>query len=151
MSEQDNINIVQKGFDGFNNHNADATVQYLADNVRSELPGAPDVLSKDKVREYNRAYIDAFPDLHFDIKDIVAQGDKVAVAWEAKGTHKAPLQTQMGGAIPATNKVVRITGGNLFELRGGLIVRQHAYFDLLSMMTQLGVITPEELMAHMRH
>jgi hypothetical protein len=32
-----------------------------------------------------------------------------------------------------------------------LIVRQHVYFDLMSMMTQLGVITPEELMAHMRH
>src|SRR6266446_5489657 len=46
-------------------------------------------------------FITAFPDLRFNIEDIVGENEKLAVAWTISGTHKGEF---MG--IPATNKKV---------------------------------------------
>jgi steroid delta-isomerase-like uncharacterized protein len=150
MSEQDNISIGRKVIDGFNSHNLDATVQSLADSVKTTDPTSMDVMDKAKTRMYNKRYLDAFPDLHFDLKDIIAQGDKVAFSWVAKGTHKAPLQNPMGEPIPATNKSVQTHGCTVFEVRDGMIIRQEIYWDQLTLLTQLGVINPQELASHLR-
>jgi steroid delta-isomerase-like uncharacterized protein len=150
MSEQENISIGRKVIDGFNSHNLDATVQYLADSVKTTDPSFMEVMDKGKTRTYNKRFLDAFPDLHFDTKDIVAQGDTVALFWVAKGTHKAPLQNPMGDPIPPTNKTVQVHGCTLYELRNGMIVRQEIYWDQLAFLTQLGVVSPQELTAHMR-
>ena len=149
MSEQENINIVRKVFDGFNSHNLDATVQYLSDSVKTTDPTA-EVLNKEQSRLYNKRFIDAFPDLHFDLKDIVAQGYLVAISWVAKGTHKAPLQNPMGDPIPATNKYVQVYGSTVCEVRDNMIVRQEIYWDQLTFLTQLGILNPQELMSRMR-
>jgi predicted ester cyclase len=44
----------------------------------------------------------AFPDLHFTIEELVAEGDIVAGRLTASGTHEGPL---MG--MPATGRSVR--------------------------------------------
>jgi predicted ester cyclase len=83
--------------------------------------------------------MDAFMDLHFDLKDIVAQGDKVAVSWIAKGTHGAPLRTPTGDSIPATNKKVTLPGCSIVEIRNSLITRQDIYWDQVKFLMQLEV------------
>lgn len=150
MSEQENINIVRKVFDGFNSHNLDATVYYLADSVKTTDPSYMDVMNKDQSRMYNKRFIDAFPDLHFELKDIVAQGNCVAISWMAKGTHKAPLQNPMGDPIPATNRSVQVHGCTVCELQDNMIVRQEIYWDQLTFLTQLGILNLQELTSRLR-
>ncbi len=147
MSEQENISIVRKVIDGFNSHNADATVQYLADNVRSEATGGPDVMNKEQTRMYNKGFIDAFPDMRFDIQDTVAQGDKVAITWVVSATHKKPLQTMTGETIPPTNKAVHVPGATFLEMHNGMITRQNVFWDQVTFLTQLGLLTPQSLNA----
>ncbi len=63
---------------------------------------APDVFTRDMVTEHQRG-IDgykhlvrwlhtAFPDLRYDIEDIIAEGDKVATFVTFSGTHAGPLR-----------------------------------------------------------
>ncbi len=145
MSEQDNLNIVRKVIDALNNRNADASVQYFAPNAKGMVPDQPEALTRDQIRDYNQRFFRAVPDLHFDIKDLLAQGDKAVVSWIARGTHKGPLDLPGGGVIPATNKQIHEPGVTIVEFRDGMITRQDVYWDQVTFLTQIGLLTPETL------
>src|SRR5689334_12095674 len=48
---------------------------------------------------------DAFPDIHFTVEHVVADGDHAAGRWSAEATHKGPML-----GVPPTNQKVRLTG-----------------------------------------
>lgn len=140
MSEQENLQIVRRLFDNLNKHNLDANNQLYAKDVRTEAAGVPSALtSRDQGQSYVRQFLEAFPDLHFDIRDTVAQGNMVAVSWTSKGRHSKPLNTMDGGSIPATNKSATISGCTMVEIRNNLITRQGIYWDQVSLFSQLGI------------
>ncbi len=150
MSEQENITVVRKIFDGLNSHDLDIVDKYMASDVKTEAPGAPGLMDKQKDRMYTQQFINAFPDLRFDIRDIIAQGNWVAVTWTARGTHKAPLSTLQGDTIPPTNKSATVPGCTVVELKNEKVVRQHLYWDMVTLLTQLGVITSLAQMSRTR-
>jgi steroid delta-isomerase-like uncharacterized protein len=140
MSEQENIQIVRRLIDNLNKHNLDANVQLLANDVRTEATASPGVMnSREQGQAYTQLFLDAFPDLHFDVKDMIAQGSKVAVSWIVKGTHSAALRTPGGDSIPATNKRITILGCTIYEFRNELVSRQEIYWDQVTLLTQLEI------------
>jgi steroid delta-isomerase-like uncharacterized protein len=85
-------------------------------------------------------FFNAFPDNHFTIHDIVAEGDKVATRYTITGTHKGEL---MG--IPATNKKITLMALEIDRIVAGKFVEGWISFDTMGMMQQLGVIpTPKK-------
>ncbi len=79
--------------------------------------------------------IAATPDLHVQIEDIVAEGDRVVVRWTYEGTHRGPL---MG--IPPTGKHFRTSGISISRLAEGKIAENWDEVDRLGWLQQLGVI-----------
>src|SRR5712691_5019663 len=77
----------------------------------------------------------AFPDLHYDPQDLVAEGDRVAVRWSASGTHRGPFQ-----GFPATGKAVTITGIDIFRVGSKQLEEAWVNSDFLGLMQQLGMI-----------
>lgn len=147
MSEQENMKIVRTIFDHINSHNLNETDRYLAGDFRSEVSGVSSPMNKEQDRMYIRRYVDAFPDLHYDLKDVIAQGDRVAVTWVAKGTHKAPLTMPNGDSIPATQKKATVSGSSFFEIRNNKVSRQRIYWDQVDLLSQLGVVKMQDLMS----
>ncbi len=83
-----------------------------------------------------KAVRSAFPDIQFTIEHIIAEGDMVVGAFGVRGTHTGGL---MG--IPATGNQVVFTAVDVWEFRGGMIVKRHlALFDQLCLLQQLGVL-----------
>ncbi len=78
----------------------------------------------------------AFPDLHFTIEELVAEGDTVAGRLTMSGTHQGPL---MG--IPPTGRSVRQDHMHFVRFRDGKAIEHWGVRDELGMMQQLGVIT----------
>ena len=76
-----------------------------------------------------------FADIRCTAEDVVAEGDKVAVRWIWRGTHKGEF---MG--IPATGKQVTITGISILRIAGGKIVEEWGEMNSLGMMQQLGAL-----------
>ena len=76
----------------------------------------------------------AFPDLHYTIDDMVAEGDKVATRVTMTGTHKGEF---MG--IPPTNKKITIRAIFIHRFAGGKIVEEHVEYSALDLMQQLGL------------
>lgn len=77
----------------------------------------------------------AFPDLHFTIEAVVAEGDTVAGRLTMRGTHQGPL---MG--MPPTGRAVEQEHMHFVRFRDGKAVEHWGLRDELGMMQQLGVM-----------
>ena len=58
-----------------------------------------------------------FPDIHYTLEDVIAEGDRVAVRWHWTGTHKGPFR-----AFPPTGKTFTNPGVGIFQFKDGKIV-----------------------------
>jgi steroid delta-isomerase-like uncharacterized protein len=77
----------------------------------------------------------AFPDVEIEIGEPIAEGNRVAVAWTMRGTHKG----QMMG-LPPTGKTVTWSGITLYRIENGKVVDERGEEDGLALMRQLGAI-----------
>jgi len=89
----------------------------------------------------------SFPDYHFAIEDMIAEGDKVVTRYTSKGIHKAEF---MG--VPPSGKEVTATGIIISRIANGKIVEEWQFKDTLAVLQQLGVISimPEAPLAVMK-
>src|SRR4051812_33995031 len=71
----------------------------------------------------------AFPDIQYRIDDVIESGDRIALRWEAKGTHRGEYL-----GVPATGRDASYTGVTIYELRDGKITRLWVAADLLSLL-----------------
>ena len=77
----------------------------------------------------------AFPDLHYAVEEMVAQGDIVMGRVTMSGTHQGPFQ-----GMPATGRTFHQEQMHLVRFRDGKAIEHRAVRDDLGMMRQLGVI-----------
>lgn len=82
------------------------------------------------------AFFDAaFPGYWLEEKDVMVDGDKVAVRFNFHGTHKGAL---MG--IPPTGKTVAFEGIIIYRLAEGKIIDHWMQTDSVSLLQQLGAL-----------
>jgi steroid delta-isomerase-like uncharacterized protein len=81
----------------------------------------------------------AFPDVHSEIDDIVAEGDQVVYRWTIRGTH----QGEFMGAT-ATGRVVTVSGVTFFRIADGQLVEGWVMTDQLALRQQLGLIPSDQ-------
>ena len=136
MSVEQNKSIVRRWVEeGWNNGNLAVVDQVYAPNYIQHEPPPLLVTSSEALKQYVGGYLAAFPDLHFTIEDLVAEGDKVVWRFTSKGTQKGSF---MG--IPPTGKTGIITGMVIFRLENSRIVEGWVNIDTLGLLQQLGVI-----------
>jgi predicted ester cyclase len=99
----------------------------------SAPPGIPSDREGGKV--YLGAFLNAFPDSHFTVDDMIAEGDQVVTKKTFTGTHEAEF-----AGIPPTGKRVTLQFVDIMRVRDGRIVEHWLSMDQLSLMQQLGVI-----------
>jgi steroid delta-isomerase-like uncharacterized protein len=99
-------------------HNASMTIQGL-----------------EAYKQFVSMYFAAFPDLHFTIEDIIAEGDEVVVRTTGMGTHKGDL---MG--IAPTGKQVTVSAINIIRVVNGKAIEEWLNNDDLGLLQQLGVV-----------
>jgi steroid delta-isomerase-like uncharacterized protein len=73
-----------------------------------------------------------FPDLNFDIQDMVVGDGRVAVRWIAQGTQHGDLP-----GVPATRRRLSFAGQTIYELKGGLVAGHWQVIDRLGFVQQL--------------
>lgn len=92
----------------------------------------------DKCIELWKGWAKAFPDSRGTVGEAIASGDMVALEVTWRGTHKGELNTP-AGTIPATGKKMDIRACALFEVKGDKVTMQRHFFDMMTMLQQLGV------------
>jgi predicted ester cyclase len=76
------------------------------------------------VKDYLAAVRAAFPDIHFTIEDLVAEGDRVAARWTLTGTQTGELR----GSLP-TGHSVSVPGITIFHVVNAKIREMWIVFD----------------------
>src|SRR5215217_9447279 len=139
MSVQENKEIALSVIEALNSRDLSLWSQLLAEDYKAEHPGVSVPLNKSNSVGYYQRFVTAFPDIHFEVLHVLAEGDHVLIHWRASGTHAERLATVTGETIPPTQLRATASGALLTEVRDGKVVRLWGYFDQLSLLAQLGI------------
>ena len=123
MSAEDNKAIVQRYWEELWNTGNLASIEELF---------APDYVVRIAERTQRNVALwrTAFPDLHFTIEDILAEGDKVVVRWTVRGTNRGNIELESGATLPPTGKPIAIAGMDLYHCSGGKIAELRRSWDI---------------------
>ena len=106
----------------------------LADNVVQHISGLPpEAKSLEGFKQLLPALPQAFPDVLFEVADLVAEGDMVAFRLNWSGTHQGEFF-----GIPPTGTRATVTEMHMFRIAGGKVVERWGEWDALGLMQQLG-------------
>jgi len=125
----------RRAWELFNAQDMDEILANLADDYvnHNALPGT--TAGPEGQREVNQRLWAAFPDLEFEVEDVLVAEDRVAVIGMMRGTHRGEFL-----GIQATNK--RFEARQMHRLRfndEGKLTEHLAVRDDVAMLAQLGV------------
>lgn len=137
MSTEENKALARRVIEQmFNEGNLDVADELLALDYVDHDPSLPeDVHGPEGFKEYVGMYRAAFPDLHVQIEDQIAEGDRVATRWTGTGTHDGEL-----AGIAPTGKRVTVPGMEIVRIANGKLVEGWEGYDSGTLMRQLGVM-----------
>ncbi len=135
MSIEENKAIVRRFFEeGPSTGDLAAVDKLLSQNfsLHTPLPSAPGIRGMNDIITACRA---AFEHLNVTVEDMVAEGDKVAARFIARGVHKGSFMN-----LPPTGKPITMTGIEIFRIEDGKIAELWGEANLLGLMVQLGIV-----------
>jgi steroid delta-isomerase-like uncharacterized protein len=135
-SKQEEINkrIVSQFFELLGRHDAERMEQLLVSSAQYSFhPSGMSPLDWNAHKQLLAAITRAFPDLHHNIKDMVAEGDKVAVRLNVTGTHKGEFQ-----GIPPSGRKLSLDEMAFLTIIDGRITEGWITSDTLNFMQQIG-------------
>jgi steroid delta-isomerase-like uncharacterized protein len=137
MSEKNKALVRRLYEDVVNKHDLEASRELCSRDYAHHDPALPgkDIRGLDTYLQTISVFFTAFPDLHINVEDVIAEGDKVAARWTWSGTHKGEL---MG--MPATGKRVSVNAMSIHRVAGGKLAEGWVVFDALGMLQQLGAV-----------
>lgn len=122
-----NEEVYQKG-------NLDAIDELVAEDFQHHAP-FPTPQGREGFKGFQTQFQQAFPDGYSTNQDIIVDGDRVAVRYTMRATHKGEFMD-----IPATNKDVEVEGISIYRVENGKIAEEWAQPDLMGLMQQMGVV-----------
>lgn len=107
--------------------------------IAEEFTGVRGLKGANAIRESVVPLINAFPDINYQIEELISEGNKVSIRWKWQGTHKAAYQQ-----FASTGTLVTNEGMAIYELRDNKIITAHVLIDRLGFLQSLGAI-PQDL------
>jgi steroid delta-isomerase-like uncharacterized protein len=121
--------------EAFNQKNLDVLDEVVASEFTDHNPNPGQPPGLEGLKQFLSSIHAAFPDLHVNVEDMVAEGDKVAARLRVSGTH----QGEFIGIAPTGNQVT-MTGIDILRIADGKVVEHWGNFDDLGMLRQIGVV-----------
>jgi steroid delta-isomerase-like uncharacterized protein len=90
---------------------------------------------RDAIEKLYATYMGAFPDLRFEQDGLLIDGDRVALLGRVSGTDDGGF---MG--MPPTRRHVSVPIVFVYQLEGGLIVRERRIYDFTGLLVQIGLL-----------
>ena len=135
--EEQNKQLVRHFFELLDRHDTDRIGQLLVSstNYSFHIGGMSSSVDWNEHKGLLSGVNNAFPDLHHEIVDIIAEGDKVAVRLNVTGTHKGEFQ----GILP-TGKKLSLDEMGFITIVSGKITQGWISADTMRLMQQLGAL-----------
>ncbi|MFO0677151.1 MAG: SgcJ/EcaC family oxidoreductase [Polyangiaceae bacterium] len=127
--------VLKKYMDAFNASDAKAIAGMYSQDAMLVQSGMPEAKGKEAIESSTKAFMDGFPKSKIAATRFFQKGDMAVCEWAWNGTHAGEFM----GMAP-TNKNVGYTGVGIFWFdQDGQIKKEHRYFDVATLMGQLGM------------
>jgi predicted ester cyclase len=120
-----------KVIDVYNSHRLERFDTILTDDCVLVRNGV-EARGREAVKRVLDKLYRAFPDIEYRVDDAVISGDKMALRWRGRATHRGEYL-----GIEATGRQVDYGGITVYELRGDQIARIWVSADLLALARSL--------------
>ena len=74
----------------------------------------------------------SFPDTHYEVDDLIAEGDRVVVRWRLLGTHQGEFY-----GIPPTGGSITLDGIAIYRVANGMLMERWVVYDLQGLIQQV--------------
>jgi steroid delta-isomerase-like uncharacterized protein len=139
LSEKQLIAAAKAPILGYNDKNWDAVKAAITpDFVYDEVATNRKAQGLNEVLSLWQGWAAAFPDSKATFENALVSGDKVVLEVTWRGTHQGALQTPKG-AIAPTGKRIDLRSCVICQLAGEKTKSQRQYFDMATMLRQIGV------------
>lgn len=128
MSDSDSRAFYERYLKAMNAHEVDGMDEFIAD--RTTLNGEP--ATRDDLLAVQRHDVDAVPDLHWELKELLFDGDRLAARLINTGT---PVKDWLG--VPPTGASFEIVEYAIYQVRDGRFVHMTALHDAAELRRQL--------------
>ena len=115
-----------------NKKNLNAIDHIVAEDFLEHIPFPGQGPGREGLRDIIVVFITAFPDLHWNIEEQIAEGEKVVTRFTMTGTHQGDF---MG--IPATGRSINVWGIVIDVVRNGLFSESRIILDSSALIQQL--------------
>jgi steroid delta-isomerase-like uncharacterized protein len=129
---QQNKEVVRQLFEqGLNKRNLDLVKALVSD----EFTGLQGKKGGNAFLEPVLPLIKSFPDIQWNIVDLIAEDDKVVLRWKWQGTQSAPFLT-----LPASDKTISNEGIGVITFKEGKVINAQVITDRLGFLQALEVL-----------
>jgi len=131
--------VVTEYFDALAEQDLDRALASWNPGSVDRIFGFGDLVAPDGIREFFAMVFAAVPDWRLEVRDLVAEGDRVAVRWRAAGTFDGTGKFQ--GLAP-NGRPIELEGADVLRVEDGKIVSNHAYTNGMVFAQQVGALPP---------
>jgi steroid delta-isomerase-like uncharacterized protein len=134
-TQEANKQLVHRWFEEVWNQQSESAIdEMFSPEGKSHGFPTPDciLLGPEDFKAVHRTFCSAFPKQKIVIADLIAEGDSVAVRWQATVTHAGD---HLG--FPASGKTVTLAGSTFLTVHGNQITEGWNFMDLGNLYQQL--------------
>lgn len=126
--------VIRRFYEQLNRKNMGVVDELVSSDFQqhASLPGGP---GRQGLKDWFAQLRAAFPDFHFTLDDVVAEGDRVAIRMTGRYTHRGEFL----GVAP-TGKPIVLLKMDFMRMVNGKIAEHWDAADRLGMLQQLGVV-----------
>ncbi len=140
QTEKSVADLAREYFMSANSRDVDQMMEFWQPGGQAVISGGPTLTAPEGYHEYFGALFKAFPDLEFEIVDVIAEGEKAVVRWRARGTFSG--EGKFEGLEP-TGAKLEIEGIDIVTIRDGLVQGIFACVNYMDFARQVGALPPE--------
>ena len=124
-------------FRAWNSHDVNKMVSFLTDDgIYEDVALGIVKHGKKEIVEFTNSMLLDSPDVKFELKSVFGTGDWAGIEYVMSGTHvHSSIPT-----MPATGKTFSVRIAGIFQLRNGKYSRHSDYYNLVTMLQQLGLM-----------
>jgi steroid delta-isomerase-like uncharacterized protein len=125
-------NLAQRWVDAWNSHDASAVAAlFTNDAVFEDVAFGIVNHGPEEIRAFAQFFFTVVPDLHVNLVKSSLTGGQGTIEWVFSGTDQG---------VYGTGKTFAVRGVTVLEARGARISRNSDYFDLATLLRQLGLL-----------
>ena len=144
MTTQEHVALARSLFDLYNHRQSDPAwldkcmAAFAADAELIDIPSGATLHGPEGYMRLGLFFVENFPDQRVELTDVFATEDRVTVECIWRWNDTGPLYLP-AGALPSRRRSGELPGCFVFQIREGKIASVHSYYDMLTLMEQLGL------------